>query len=264
MVEREWQLRKDLCEVASRLYQAGFMAGSDGNISTIVSDTEILITPSRLCKGFMKPEQMIKIDRQGNKIAGDLPPTSESAMHLAAYEERPDICSVIHCHPPLLVAFTVAGLDLPSKILPEIEVIFGGKIPVAPYATPGGKEVADSLRPFIREKVNSVVILDHHGVIGVGQDVYQASMKVEHAEASARVIYYARQLGGEKPLPTESMGKLQEVHKRIKELESKVFAGYCHAPECPTNTTGEKKTITDNEIERVVRQVVEGMKAERN
>jgi len=163
----------------------------------------------------------------------------------------------------LLVAFTVAGLDLPSAILPEIEVIFGGKIPVAPYATPGGIEVANSLRPFIREKSNSVVVLDHHGVIGVGQDVYQASMKVEHAEASARVIFYARLLGGEKPLPADSSAKLREVHNRIGEMESKVFPGYCRSPECEPDTNSGRETISDGEIEKIVRQVVEGLQAER-
>jgi L-fuculose-phosphate aldolase len=262
MNDIELKLRKDLCEVSRRLYMAGFMVGSDGNVSTILSDNEILITPSRLCKGFMEPEQMVKIDRQGRQLSGDLPPTSETAMHLAAYEERPDICSVVHCHPPILVAFTVAGMSLPESILPEIEVIFGGPLPLAPYATPGGSDIANSLRPLIRDRSTSAVLLDHHGILGVGNDVYQASMKIEHAEAAAKVIFYARQLGGERPLPPNSMEKLREVRKRIVEMESQVFSAYCHAPECKLQRQPEEG-VSDQEIEQVVRKVVADLKRER-
>jgi len=255
MNELEWQLRNDICEVARRLYAAGFMTGSDGNLSTILSDTEVLVTPSRLCKGFLKPSQIVKIDRQGNQLEGDLPPTVEVAMHLAAYEERPDICSVAHCHPPILVAFTVAGLDLPSSILPEVEVMFGGRVPLAPYAPPGSSALADSIRPAISKRENSVVLLDHHGLLAVGRDIYQAAIKVEHAEAAARVIYYARQLGHEKPLAADSLEKLHQTHKKIVELEANVYSGYCHAPECQI-APAQNENISDQALEELIRDVV--------
>ncbi|MDP2965810.1 MAG: class II aldolase/adducin family protein [Pelolinea sp.] len=263
MNELEWNLRSDICEVARRLYVAGFMTGSDGNLSTILSDNEVLVTPSRLCKGFLKPSQIVKIDKQGNKLEGDLPPTVEVAMHLAAYQERPDICSVAHCHPPILVAFTVAGLDLPSCILPEIEVMFGGKLPLAPYATPGSPALADSIRKGIRNRENSAVLLDHHGLLAVGRDIYQAAIKVEHAEAAARVIYYARQLGGEKPLAADSLEKLHQTHRKIVELESSVYAGYCHSPECEENTPQPAPAKVDEfELERIVHEAVRKAMAE--
>jgi len=263
MNELEWNLRSDICEVARRLYNAGFMTGSDGNLSTILSDREVLITPSRLCKGFLKPSQIVKIDKQGNQLEGDLPPTVEVAMHLAAYQERPDICSVAHCHPPILVAFTVAGLDLPSSILPEIEVMFGGKLPLAPYATPGSPALADSIRESMRSRENSAVLLDHHGLLTVGRDIYQAAIKVEHAEAAARVIYYARQLGGEKPLAADSLEKLHQTHKKIVEMESNVYAGYCHSPECEEDTLQQVTAKVDEaDLERIVREAVRRAMAE--
>ncbi|MBM3137351.1 MAG: class II aldolase/adducin family protein, partial [Chloroflexi bacterium] len=83
MTELERKLREDICEVARRLYAAGFMAGSDGNLSTILSENEILITPSRLCKGFLQPADIVKIDKQGNQLEGSLPVTTEKAVHLA-------------------------------------------------------------------------------------------------------------------------------------------------------------------------------------
>lgn len=271
MNDKELSLRNDLCKAAHRLAIAGFMAGSDGNLSSVLNDDEILITPSRISKGYMEQHHIVKIDRQGRQLSGDLPPTSETSMHLAAYEERPDICSVAHCHPPILVAFTLAGLNIPSSILPEIEVIFGGEIPIAPYATPGGPDVANSIRPLIRNRSTSVVILDHHGILGVGRDIYHASNYVEHAEAAAKMIFYARLLGGETPLPPDSLEKLREVRKRILEMEEQVFTGYCQTPGCSfvSGTSSilrerNENEISVEEIERITKIVIAEMKAERN
>jgi L-fuculose-phosphate aldolase len=258
MNQYESNLRKDICEVGRRLYAAGFMTGSDGNLSTILGPNEVLITPSRLCKGFLTPDQIVKIDRQGNQLSGDYPPTVEVAMHLAAYEERSDICSVAHCHPPILVAFTVAGLNLPVNVLPEIEVMFGGKIPMAPYAAPGSPELANSIRESMRIKENSVVLLDHHGLLAIGRDIYQAAIRVEHAEAAARVIYYARQLGGEKPLAPDSLEKLHQTHRKIVEMEAGVYSGYCHVEGCQPSSSEMADGISgEKELEQIVRQAVQ-------
>ena len=255
----EWNLRNNICEAARRLYAAGFMSGSDGNLSTILGPNEVLITPSRLCKGFLSSDQIVKIDRQGNQLSGDYPPTVEVAMHLAAYDSRPDICSVAHCHPPVLVAFTVAGLSLPSNVLPEIEVMFGGKIPLAPYAPPGTKLLADSVRSQIKQCENAVVLMDHHGLLAVGRDIFQAAIRVEHAEAAAKVIYYARQLGGEKPLAPDSLEKLHQTHQKIVEMEAGVYSGYCHADECqlPVQQKETNIKVSESDLTEIVRRVVE-------
>jgi len=262
MTELERKLREDICEVARRMYAAGFMAGSDGNLSTILSENEILITPSRLCKGFLQPSDIVKIDKQGNQLEGDLPVTTEKAVHLAAYEERPDICAVAHTHPPILVAFTVAGLDLPKSVLPEIEIMFGGRVPLAQYATPGGSALADSIRPYIRDRANHVVLMDHHGLVAVGQDIYQASIRTEHAEAAAKVIYYARQLGGEKPLSSENVKELHQAHEKVVKMESGIYSGYCHAEECGVDpaisqlSTAMLAPVDEAELERIVRDAI--------
>lgn len=262
MIELERKLREDICEVARRMYAAGFMAGSDGNLSTILSENEILITPSRLCKGFLQPTEIVKIDRQGNQLEGDLPATTEKAVHLAAYEERPDICAVAHTHPPILVAFTVAGLDLPKSVLPEIEIMFGGRVPLAQYATPGGSALADSIRPYIRDRANHVVLMDHHGLVAVGQDIYQAAIRTEHAEAAAKVIFYARQLGGEKPLSSENVKELHQAHEKVVKMESDIYSGYCHAEECSMEpasgplSTAMLTPVDEVELERIVRDAI--------
>jgi L-fuculose-phosphate aldolase len=259
--KKEWQLREELCEAGRRLYRAGFMSGSDGNLSVLLNDNEVLITPSRISKGYLEPHAIVKIDRLGNRIQGDLPPSFEQSMHLAAYEERSDICAVAHCHPPILIAFTVAGLQLPGSILPEMEVMFGGEIPLAPYATPGGTELANSIRQLIRQ--HDVILLDHHGTLSVGKDIFQAAMRTEHAEATAQIVFYTRQLGQEKPLTYENVDKLHSLRQRLLEREDQVFFGGCHQignPQWPGRPTSvgqnNHKSLPREELENIVRRVI--------
>lgn len=241
------------------------MPGSDGNLSIMLGKDEILITPSRLCKGYLEPHHIIKVDHQGNRLEGDLPPTSEIQMHLAAYQERDDICAVAHCHPPRLVAFTVAGQTLPTPILPEIEVLFGGEIPLAPYATPGGKDLADSMRDAIKR--STLVLLDHHGVISVSGDLFMAAIKIEHAEAAAKIIYYARQLGGERSLPPESVEILRAAHHHAQEVEAQIFPPTCRVSlptQSPRPASDTSPSLSDNELESKIREIIDRIKVERS
>jgi L-fuculose-phosphate aldolase len=264
--KKEWHLRKHLCEAGSRLYKAGFMAGSDGNLSVLLNNDKVLITPSRLCKGYLKPYEIIKVDRSGKKLSGDLPPSVELAMHLAAYEERPDICAVVHCHPPYLVAFTVARKKLPEMVLPEIEVMFGGEIPMAPYATPGTPDLGNSIRQIVHRKETIVLLLDHHGVLAVANDIFQAAMKAEHAEAAARVIFYATQLGGAYPLPENAVEGIRKTQAALKAMEAQIFSGGQPAAAIEQSPSTSFATTTPGthvggDVDAIVRNVVAQLKA---
>lgn len=250
--------------MGKRLYQADMMPGSDGNLSVMLNPNEVLISPSRLCKGYMTPDDIIKIDRRGNKLGGALPPSLETAMHLAAYEERGDICAVVHSHPPICIAFTIAGVELPHSVLPEVEVLFGGRVPVAQYATPGSSDVADSIRGPIRTQ--NIVLLPHHGALAVGVDIFQAGMRLEHAEAAARIIFYARQLGGEHTLAPAALAPLKALHKRLVETEKQVFCAHCHSYDNDGALNGTHGSAperlsesAEDELTRAVRTAVESV-----
>ena len=262
MAELECKLREDLCEVGRRLYNAGFMPGSSGNLSAILSENEILITPSGVSKGFLQPEDIAKIDRQGNQLEGGILPSSEKAVHLAAYEERPDIRAVAHSHPPMLIAFSVAGLNFPGGILPEIEIMFGGNVPIAPYATPGSRALADSIRPHIRNRGISAVIMDHHGLIAVGHDIYQAAIRSENAEAAAKVIFYARQLGSAKTLSSENMKELRQAYEEMIEKESSTYLGCRRTPQTYWESESSRLSTAifdspnEADLEKIIREAV--------
>jgi len=215
----EWKYRKDIVEIAKRLYQAGYIRGADGNLSIRLSDEKILITPSRAAKGFMQPEDMVIVNLEGQLLKGNLRPSAETAFHLTAYKERPDISSVIHAHPPMAVAFTVAQMDIPLGVLPELEVLFPGGVPVVPYETPGTQALAEKISPVIRE--HDIAVFANHGTIAVGEDVFDAWMKTEHLEACMEILFLAESLGGSHKLPKEKLVELEEIRRRVLEAKTR-------------------------------------------
>ena len=136
------KLKEDICEIGRRVYNKGFAAANDGNISIRVGENEVLCSPTMICKGFMTPDDICAVDMEGVQIAGKRKRTSEVLLHLAIMKHRPDVKAVVHCHPPHATAFAVAREPIPQCILPEIEV-FMGEVPIAPYETPGGHAFAN-------------------------------------------------------------------------------------------------------------------------
>ena len=123
------KIKQDICEIGRRLYNKGFAAANDGNITVRISDNEVLCTPTMHSKGFLKVEDICTIDMTGKQIAGIKKRSSEALLHLEIYKQRPDIKSVVHCHPPHATAFAVAREPIPQCMLPEVEV-FLGDVPI--------------------------------------------------------------------------------------------------------------------------------------
>jgi L-fuculose-phosphate aldolase len=185
-------LKKEIVEVGRRIWMRGFVAANDGNISARLDDNRFLITPTGVSKGFMAEEDLIVVDLQGNLLEGTKKPSSEVYMHLAIYQERPDINSVCHAHPPTATGFAVAGIPLDACVLPEV-IISLGSIPVVPYGTPGTFEL---YAPFLEQlKEHDAFLLANHGAITVGSDILSAYHKMETMEHFAKITLVARQLG---------------------------------------------------------------------
>ncbi|MHB1653845.1 MAG: class II aldolase/adducin family protein [Desulfitobacteriaceae bacterium] len=208
----EYQIRQDMVEVGRRIYQQGFVAANDGNISVRLNDTEVLTTPTGVSKGFMTPDMIIKVNRQGDVIAGKLKPSSELKMHLDVYQHRPDVRSVVHAHPPTATGFAVAGIPLNRFILPEI-IISLGAIPIAKYGTPSTDEIPLAVREYL--DTHDAFLLANHGALTVGTDVFNAYFKMESMELFAKISLTARQLGSEKELTEHQVTQLIEVREKL-------------------------------------------------
>ena len=205
------QIKQEICEVGHRLYDHGFVAANDGNISVKLNENEFYCTPSGVSKGSLTPEMIIKIDAEGNKLEGTLNPSSEIKMHLRVFRERPDVNAVVHAHPPVATAFTVAGIPLDRYILPEA-VLTIGDVPTCEYATPSTMEIPDSLMPYIQE--HDAFMLKNHGALTVGNTLTRAFFTMEEVEFNAKIMKYAMELGRIQEISEEKMYELMDL--RVK------------------------------------------------
>lgn len=201
------------------MYGRGLISGGDGNVSIRLGADRILSTPSGLNKGFITPRDLIVTDGAGKRLQGAWRPTSELRMHLEAYRRRADIGAVIHAHPPHTVAFSLAGQKLPQCAMPEVVMMFGS-IPMASYATPCTEEGPRAIADLIGEC--DALIIERHGTLTVGPDVFSAYDKLEKVEHSAEVCAAARLIGPVKPLPQEEVAKLLELRQSLG-LSGKVY-----------------------------------------
>src|SRR6478672_680123 len=204
------QLKLEICDIGRRIYNKGFAAGNDGNISFRLGQNEVLCTPTMVSKGFLKPEDLCTCDMEGKQLSGKRKRTSEVLLHLAIMKERPDVKSVLHCHPPHATAFAVAREPIPQCVLPEVEV-FLGDVPITKYETPGGQAFADTVLPFVKK--SNVIILANHGTVSWGDTVEHAYWWTEILDAYCRIVLMAKNLGGFAYLTDPEMRELL-AHKK--------------------------------------------------
>ena len=207
-----YEIKKEICDVGHKLYNHGFVAANDGNISVKISDNEYYCTPTGVSKGDLTPDMIIKVDKNGNKLEGKLNPSSEIKMHMRVYQERPDVTAVVHAHPPIATAFTVAGIDLDQYILPEA-VLTIGEVPTCAYGTPSTMEIPDSLEPYIQN--HDAFLLQNHGALTVGCNLMKALFVMEEVEFNAKICKNAMELGAVHEIPNDQLKKLMELRKKM-------------------------------------------------
>ncbi len=207
--EREY--REEIVHVGRMVWEKGWVAANDGNISFRLDQDRFLCTPTQVCKGLMKPDDLIICDIKGNKISGVKERTSEFMMHLTVYNLRPDIRAVVHAHPPVATGFAAAGRSLNLALLPEV-VIGLGCVPLAGYGLPGTPELTDPMLPLIPKY--EALLMGNHGAVCYGEDVYKAFFRMETVEHFARISLVAELLGGAQVLPKQEVNKLLESRTR--------------------------------------------------
>jgi L-fuculose-phosphate aldolase len=208
----EYKLKEQICEIGRRLYAKGFAAANDGNITVRLNENEVLCTPTMVSKGYMKPEDVCKVDLEGKQLAGTRKRTSEVLLHLAVYKQRPDVKACVHCHPPHATAFAVAQEPIPKCVLPEVEV-FLGEVPIAQYETPGTQKFAETIVPFVRDC--NTIILANHGTVTFGPTLENAYFNTEIIDAYCKILILARQLGRVNYFSDQQTRELLELKKRL-------------------------------------------------
>jgi len=202
-------LRNDLVEVAKLCYERRYICGTEGNFSIRLDEDLILTTPASTCKGRLKADELVLTNLEGKPTEPTVrKPSTELAMHLTAYKKRPDVRAIVHAHPTVAVGFTVAGQSLAKCVLPEVVCTLGA-IPVAPYATPSTDEVSKSIEDLVT--TYDALVMDHHGALALGKDIWDAYYKLETLEHHAETMMVAHLLGGVKPLQKSQVEKLMDI-----------------------------------------------------
>lgn len=211
MAKSEQEHRRDVIEVGKLVFQKGWVAANDGNITIRLGDNRVLCTPTGVCKGMMDAADLSVVDLDGNMIEGSRGRTSEILMHLTIYKMRPDVNSVLHAHPPVATGFAVAGRPLNLALLPEV-VIGLGSVPLAGYGLPGTHALTTDMRQYIPSY--DAILMANHGVVAYGADVWKAFFNMETVEHFARITFVAEMLGGARVLPRDEVRKLFDARDR--------------------------------------------------
>jgi len=211
-MDNEWHIRRQMVAIGKRVYDKGFVAATDGNLSQRLTGDRVLISPSGFCLGEMQPTDLVAVDMTGRHLTGPHKPTSELPLHLAAYGLRPDIQAIVHAHPPTANAFSFAGESLEQCVIPEVVVGFG-TIPTTAYGTPSCEEGAQVISELIRD--HDGLILQRHGTVTVGKCLRDAYFKLEKIEHAAHVTLMARLLGKVIPLSEDELRRLGQTSERL-------------------------------------------------
>lgn len=208
----ESELRLAIIECGRIAYERHLMTSNDGNISVRMENGNVLITPSGLSKGRMNPDDLLLVDPDGTIISSrpDRKPSSETPMHLEVYKAREDVRAVVHAHPIFATTLTVAGVEFPLDVLPEVLLTLSG-VPTTEYATPASHEDAVVIRPFL--KTHNAMLLRQHGSLTYGKNLDEALIHLERIEHVSEIYWRAKMLGEVKRVPAEAQAKLIAIRE---------------------------------------------------
>ena len=215
----ERKYREEIVRYGHMLHERGFVVAMDGNLSVRLKGDRILVTPTALSKGSMRPTDMVVVDMEGERVAGHRNVTSEIGMHLLIYRLRSDVQAIVHAHPPTATGFAAAGIALTEPLV--CEVVMGlGCIPLARYGTPGTSELAQTLEPYVPNY--DAILMSNHGVVTYGDTLEHAYMKMETVEHFAQIALVTHLLGRQQPLKQVEIEKL--LNARTKYFGAKIAA----------------------------------------
>ena len=206
MIEKSIRnLRRRVTKAGKQVYDQGLVRGNSGNISARIPRTDfIIIKPSGLSLGFMKPEDLVLVQLKEQKGKGETNVSKEVLMHTSIYETRDEVGAVVHTHPTSATALAIAGIEvLPLQI--EMFIHHPKKIPIIPFEPPGSKELAEAVS--IKMKDCDAVVLENHGIVTVGSTVEEACNLNMMVEDAARVQFMVQILAGENIVSWDKLKK---------------------------------------------------------
>ena len=182
-----------------RIYQYGMTTTSGGNISMVDENGDIWITPAGVDKGDLTRQDIVCVKADGS-VVGKHRPSSEYPFHQLIYSKRPDLKAVVHAHPPALIGFSIVRQAPNVKLLPH-DYRVSGQVGIAEYGLPGSTDLGNKIANVFAEGINTVM-LENHGIVVGGEDLFEAFERFETVEFCARIEINARRIGKPTELKT--------------------------------------------------------------
>ncbi len=205
-----------LVMIMDRIYNCGMTTTSGGNLSIRDDNGDIWITPAGIDKGTLTAKDIVQVKPDG-AVFGRHRPSSELPFHQATYVSRPDIKAVLHAHPPALVSFSVVRKIPNTRLIPNANNICG-EVGLAEYGLPGSTDLGDKIGKVFSKGINTV-LLENHGAVVVGNDLFEAFMTFETLEFCARLEIEANRIG----TPISLSEKYLEISRQKQHIEMKEF-----------------------------------------
>lgn len=198
--EGSLSIRDELCMYAARLKQRGLTSATGGNISCRVGD-DMWISPTGCELDELHVDDWVKVSlASGEPHSHRFAPSSELPMHRAIFQTRTDVSSIMHSHPPHVIALSLVGIEL-KPIGSEAPLVLGERIPIVPYEIPASPMLAEAAAGYA--KTFNALVLENHGLVTLGRTNREAYNRTELAEEIAHIMTIAYSLGkGEPRLPS--------------------------------------------------------------
>jgi len=173
-------LKREVLRVSRLAEQDGLCRHGSGNFSQIDRERGlVVITPHAESRQELRAGDLLVMDLEGNVVEKSAhTPSSETSMHLCLYRARPDCTAVCHTHAPNAAVF--ACLGLPVKPVLFSAVMYGGHCRVVPPEIPGSPALGRSAVEGLRGSY--AVILGGHGLVTIGESIYDAYLKTQYVE----------------------------------------------------------------------------------
>jgi L-ribulose-5-phosphate 4-epimerase len=206
-ISNDSSLRNEICKIGKEMDQSGLAlflgVYAPGNLSArLPGSSRILVTPSGLPKGSLKPDDLVVVDLHGGKIEGRLRPSIETPMHCSIYRRREDVNGIIHTHSPMCMAYAITNKEIQATTI-ELAGVSGGRVPVARYVTPATEELGEVTVEALG--FSNAVIMQSHGLVSVGGTLRDAFNNALAVEYTAMVNIYGKIVGDLVELPPEEV-----------------------------------------------------------
>lgn len=180
--------KKELIAAGLKMYNSGLTIETWGNISLRDPKTNyVYMTPSAMSYDSINEDDIIVCKLDGEIVEGKRKPTIEKDLHLAIFNNRPEVNAIIHTHPMYSMIYACQGKDI-RLITDEAAQALGDVCRCADYALPGTKELSENCSKALGKIANSC-LLQSHGAVGVGCDLEAAFRVCKVLEVTAEINY---------------------------------------------------------------------------